>query len=269
MTHSLSFWTALVYGAVQGLTEYLPVSSSAHLILLPRFLGISEPGLTFDVFLHAGTLCATLLYFRREWVSIFKTLLAPRAQTGIGWVQVTLACIPVLVVGALGREWISEHLRGTRSVAWGLIVGGVLLYLADRVASVSKKERTEAGLESRDALGVGIFQCLALWPGMSRSGSTILGARLLGFSRQSAARFSFLVSAPVTAAALVFELRHWGELMSGLGDSGVSTVLVAGVSSFVFGWLAIDGLIRWVSRFSLGWFSLYRILLGTALILYF
>ncbi len=261
----MDLFTAFLYGAVQGLTEYLPVSSSAHLILLPRFLGIAEPGLTFDVFLHAGTLAATLIYFRREWLGLLgrKTGQAGPAK-GPGWIEIGLACLPVLLVGAVFRQWIGEELRGTRTVAWGMIVGGVLLYLADRFAPRGRPVRE---IVRGDAIGVGLFQCLALWPGMSRSGSTILGGRFLGLSREAAARFSFLVSAPVTGAALAFELRHGAELVAGLGSDGILVLLTGGLSAFVFGWIAIDGLIRMVSRVSLGWFSLYRLLLGGWLLL--
>jgi len=252
---------AVIYGAVQGLTEYLPVSSSAHLILLPRFLGIAEPGLTFDVFLHAGTLAATLIYFRKEWWALL------RGKSGaLGWVEIFLACLPVLLVGALGRQWIGAHLRGTTTVAWGMLIGGILLFLADHF---SGKGRGVKELVRSDALGVGLFQCLALWPGMSRSGSTILGGRFLGLSRDAAARFSFLVSAPVTGAALIFELRHWDELVQGLGTDALSHLAIGGLSALIFGWLAIDGLIRLVSRVSLGWFSLYRVLLGAWLLFQF
>lgn len=257
MQNDLSMGIAVIYGAVQGLTEYLPVSSSAHLILLPRLLGISEPGLSFDVFLHAGTLAATLLYFRKEWLGIFT------GKGPVGLMEMALACFPVLAVGALGRHWIAENLRGTHTVAWGMIVGGVLLWLADRLARGS---RSAGQIVRSDALGVGVFQCLALWPGMSRSGSTILGGRFLGLSREAAARFSFLVSAPVTGAALVFELRHFGEIAAGMGDGGVPRLLMGAASSFVFGWLAIDVLIRFVSRIPLGWFSIYRIGVGIVLL---
>jgi len=248
---------ALIYGAVQGLTEYLPVSSSAHLILLPKVMGIVEPGLSFDVFLHAGTLAATLLYFRKDWGAIW------RGQNPVGRWEMLLACVPALAVGALGRQWIGAHLRGTHTVAWAMITGGILLWLADRFSGGT---RSLSKITRSDALGVGLFQCLALWPGMSRSGSTILGGRFLGLSREAAARFSFLVSAPITAAALVFELRHFSEITSGLGETGITSVWVGACSAFVFGWFAIDVLIRFVSRIGLGGFSAYRILLGLYLL---
>lgn len=248
---------SVIYGAVQGLTEYLPVSSSAHLILLPRFLGITEPGLSFDVFLHAGTLAATLIYFRKEWGPIL------RGRNPVGRTEMLLACLPALLVGALGRHWIGENLRGTHTVAIAMIVGGLLLYLSDRFAGGN---RSLGALTRGDALGVGLFQCLALWPGMSRSGSTILGGRFLGLSREAAARFSFLVSVPVTGAALVFELRHMGEIVAGLGEGGLIQIGLGAGAAFVFGWLAIDVLIRFVSRIGLGWFSLYRVLLGAFLL---
>ena len=144
-----------------------------------------------------------------------------------------------------------------------MIVGGFLLFVADRFA---KGQRSLASITNRDAFGIGLFQCLALWSGMSRSGSTILGGRFLGLSREAAARFSFLVSAPVTGAALVFELKHAPEIIAGLGEGGLLQIFLGAFSAFVFGWLAIDVLIRFVSRMGLGWFSVYRVLIGISLL---
>ncbi len=256
---------AILYGAVQGLTEYLPVSSSAHLALLPKFLGTQEMGLSFDVFLHLGTLAATLLYFRREWLGLATSLHTAQGRKGT-W-NVVFATIPALLIGATFRHQIGTVLRGPQLIAVTLMVGGILLYVVDRLAT---GRRGFGEVESRDAWGVGLFQCLALVPGMSRSGSTILGARFMGLSRESAARFSFFISAPVTAAAVANELRHWNELVSSvsaISPSGSQAeailILFAGaLSAFVFGWLAISGLIRLVSRVGFGVFAAYRVALG-------
>jgi undecaprenyl-diphosphatase len=256
---------AILYGAVQGLTEYLPVSSSAHLALLPKFLGTQDPGLSFDVFLHLGTLAATLIYFRREWLGLATSLHTSQGRKGM-W-NVVFATIPALAVGFVFRHQIEESLRGPHLIAVTLMFGGVLLYVVDRLA---KGRRGFGEVESRDAWGVGLFQCLALVPGMSRSGSTILGARFMGLSRESAARFSFFISAPVTAAAVANELRHWNELVtsvSALSASGSQSeaflILGAGAfSAFFFGWLAISGLIKLVSRVGFGAFAAYRVALG-------
>lgn len=254
----MTYFEALIYGAVQGIAEYLPISSSAHLILLPKFLNQTDPGLTFDVFLHLGTLLATLIYFWREWAAVFnlspvrKTQLAP-----VAWKPIVLATLPSLVAGGLLHQWCETTLRGNLILAISLVVGGVALYLSDAYCS---KKRTLSSLKLSDAFWIGVAQCFALIPGVSRSGSTMTGGRLLGFDRTESARFSFLISAPVTAAALVFELRHWEQLFS--GPIGVGPLLVAGFSSFLFGCLAIGGLLRLLRCFGYLSFLIYRIVLS-------
>ncbi len=276
----MNLFEAFLYGAVQGITEYLPVSSSAHLILLPKFLGTQDPGLTFDVFLHIGTLFSTLIYFRADWWAVLQDFLTdfrkifgragavsssgsgPRAVQGlVSWRMIALATIPALAAGALLKPLIETVFRGVDVIAWALIVGGVLLFFVDRF-SRGTRDLGQAGF--RDALGVGLAQCLSLVPGMSRSGSTMIGGRLMGLDRYSAARFSFLISAPVTLAAIIFELRHWGELVS--GAVGLAPLMVALLSSFVFGMLAIGGLLRILRRFGFLGFAVYRVVLGAFLL---
>jgi len=263
----MSYTEALLYGLVQGITEYLPISSSAHLILLPKFLKTEDPGLAFDVFLHLGTLFATLFYFWKDW----RELLRPsgigaslRQNTGVSLKLLIVATVPALIAGAALHGLIQSALRGEGIIVITLAVGGVMLYLSDRYA---RGERLHTQATLRDAIVVGLFQCLALVPGMSRSGSTMSGARLIGMSRESAARFSFLMSAPVTAAAIVFELRHFGELFQ--SSLGIGPLLVAGLSSFAFGWLAIDGLLKVLKRVSFLGFAVYRVGLALAVYLVF
>jgi undecaprenyl-diphosphatase len=263
---SLTLVQALIFGVVQGVTEYLPVSSSAHLILLPKFLGIRDPGLVFDVFLHLGTLLATLIYFRAEWISVLRSFPflkgSPRSQvreSETSWEWIALATIPALLAAALGRHWIQENLRQNAVQAAALAVGGLLLFVADRFGP---RKFSLGQIGGKLALGVGFAQCLALIPGMSRSGSTLLGARLLGVERESAAKFSFLISTPITAAAVVFELRHWQELVDGVGQGGVLPAIAGAVAAFLSGWLAIDGLLRLLKRFGFGFFAIYRLLLA-------
>lgn len=262
----MSFIDALLYGFVQGVTEYLPISSSAHLILLPKFRGITDPGLAFDVFLHMGTLAATVLYFRKDWVEILnpkKIRALKESGSGATLRNIILATIPALLIGAALHTVIKTVFRGEGVVVWTLAIGGILLWLVDRWAGSHK---THHQVSQKDAVIVGLFQCLALIPGMSRSGSTMMGARFLGLDRASAARFSFLLSAPVTLAAIVFEFRHFGELVES-SAIGWAPLLTAGLSAFVFGWLAIDVLLRFVSRIGFYGFAIYRIAL--ALLVYF
>jgi undecaprenyl-diphosphatase len=248
----MNFFEALVFGLVQGLTEYLPISSSAHLLLLPRFWKISDPGLTFDVMLHIGTLGSTLVYFRKEWLQLKRNEV----------LRIGLACFPAMLVGALFHQFIDTNLRVPAITAWMLIGGGILLWGVDRLQT---QKRNYGDLQNRDALWVGLYQCLSLVPGFSRSGSTITAGRLLGVDRASAAKFSFMISAPITAAAIVFEMRHIDKLLMSANIS----FLVLGVgllSSFIFGWLAIGFLIRFVSRFGYFGFMVYRIALGIAVL---
>ena len=265
---------ALILGLVQGGTEYLPVSSSAHLILAPRFLGVADPGLAFDVFLHLGTLAATLLYFREDWMIVLRSLpfqkflkspLSPRDWVAAGesplWGLIAVGTLPALVVGAAAHSWIESSLRGNAVLASTLTLGGLALYWADRVG---KSSRPLGEMKIRDALIVGLVQCLALVPGVSRSGSTLIAGRLQGFDRASAARFSFLLSAPVTAAALLFELRKFHELLE--SASGWGPLVIGALAAFVSGWLAIDGLLRLLRRFGFLSFAIYRVVLAVIII---
>jgi undecaprenyl-diphosphatase len=258
----MTYFEAFLYGAVQGVTEYLPISSSAHLILLPKFLGTRDPGLAFDVFLHLGTLCSTLIYFWSDWRGILSQLAGkPRKGDALPWQYIAVGTLPALVAGAGLHHWVETVFRGNAVLVTTLVVGGLALFLADHFAP-RKRTLGKAGL--RDAVWIGLAQCLALVPGMSRSGSTIMGGRLLGFDRTAAARFSFLLSAPVTGAALVFELRKWRELT---GDGiEVGQLLVAGGASFLFGLLAIGGLLKLIRRFGYLSFAVYRV--GLAVVIW-
>jgi undecaprenyl-diphosphatase len=251
----MSFLEAVLYGAVQGIAEYLPISSSAHLALLPRFLGTHDPGLTFDVLLHIGTLLSTLLYFRKDWLD----LLRGRSSVRISWIL--LATLPALALGGLFHHAIETVLRGNYVIAASLALGGIALFVVDRLAPVRTSLEQ---LGPKRALGVGLAQCLSLIPGFSRSGSTLIGGRLLGLDRREAARFSFLLSAPVTAAAILYECRNWRELTE--STVGLPQLLAALVSSFVFGWIAIGGLLKLLQKQGFGIFAIYRVLLAITIV---
>lgn len=265
----MNLFEALLYGAVQGITEYLPISSSAHLILLPKFLGTQDPGLSFDVFLHAGTLASTLIYFRKDWLQVAQEGIQLVSKSGKKiplnqnlFVLIALGTVPALIAGALAHKWVSTVLRGNQVLIFTLTFGGFLLWGVDwwRERRSKKATRPLKAARITDAVWVGVAQCFALVPGMSRSGSTMIGGRLLGFDRASAARLSFLLSGPITAAALIFELRHWRELLQ--ESIGVGPLVVGAVSAFVFGWLAIDGLLKLLRRFGYASFAVYRVLLA-------
>jgi len=258
----MDYFDAFLYGLVQGLTEYLPVSSSAHLILLPKFLNIDDPGLTFDVFLHLGTLFATFTFFWKDWKKIFQSFVKKVDKAEVTWKEIALGTLPALLMGALLYPLIKTVFRSHEVLVWTLSIGGIALFVVDALASRQKK-LSDLGIKG--AFIVGLIQCLALIPGVSRSGSTITAGRLLGLDRASAARFSFLLSAPITFAAVVFELRHWDQIFQ--SSLGTGPVLVAFLSSFLFGLVAIGGLLKVVQHFSFLSFAVYRVLV--AFVIYF
>jgi len=260
----MTVFQAVILGLVQGLAEFLPISSSAHLVLTPWVFGWSDPGLSFDVALHVGTLVAVLWYFRAEWVKLTQSAIAilrtRRADTEEKrrLLYLFVATIPAAVGGVLLEEYAETTFRSPALMAVTLMVMGVLLWAVDRYAA---RDRPLSSLTLRDAVVIGLAQVLALVPGVSRSGSTMTAGRALRLDRQSAAVFSFLMSMPVTAAAALLKVPDL------LRTEGITPTLIAGViSAGVSSWLAIAVLLRYISRHSFGVFAVYRIALG-ALIL--
>jgi undecaprenyl-diphosphatase len=256
----MTWFQALVLGLVQGLSEFLPISSSAHLTLTPWLLGWEDPGLAFDVALHVGTLVAVAWYFRRDWVSLTRAgmrIVAQRAvRTPDEWraVFLVVATIPAAIAGLTVEDLAESTFRSPWIIAVALIVMGVLLWLADRF---SARDRALHDMRMRDAVLIGIAQSFALVPGVSRSGATITGARLLGFDRQGAAVFSFLMSFPVTAAAAVLKAPE--AFQSG---ESAGLVIVGIAAAAISSWAAIAILLRFVARYSYGIFAAYRVALG-------
>jgi undecaprenyl-diphosphatase len=254
---------ALVLGIVQGLAEFLPISSSAHLSLVPFIFGWQDPGLAFDVALHLGTLAAVLWYFRTEWIALtkagFAILRTQKIQGDEQWraIYIVIATIPGAIGGLLLQKYAETIFRAPALTAVALIVMGTLLWAADHYA---KQARTMTGFRWVDALLIGIAQVAALIPGVSRSGATMTAGRALGFDRTSAATFSFLMSMPITAAAAVVKVPE--ALREGITLPIVVGIIASGVS----GWLAISVLLRYVSSKSFGVFAIYRWVLGLAVL---
>lgn len=261
MTHDLSNWQAFVLGALQGLAEFLPISSSAHLSLAPWAFGWPEPGLPFDVALHVGTLVAVLAYFRTEWAALAQAAVAVLGKRRADTIAekravfLVIATIPAAVFGLLLEKQAESVFRAPALTATALIVMGALLWRTDRTAPAV---RPLSDMTWRQALLVGCAQVFALVPGVSRSGATITAARALHFDRQSAAVFSFLMSMPVIAAAAVLKVPRL--LASGIDAPVVIGVTTAAVSS----WLAIAVLLRFIQRNGFAVFAIYRFLLGAA-----
>ena len=251
---------ALVLGLFQGLTEFLPVSSSAHLALAPWLFGWPDPGLAFDVALHVGTLVAVLWFFRDQWLSLIvaakNIAVRRRAETEEERrvIFLIIATIPGAIAGLVLEEYAESTFRDPRLIAVVLIVMGIVLWLVDRSA---KQDRPLERMRWTDALMIGLAQMFAIIPGVSRSGSTITAGRALRLTREGAAVFSFLMSMPITAAASMLKVPHV------LRSEGFSMPLIVGVlASGISGWLAITILLRFVVRRSYGVFAIYRVVVG-------
>ena len=263
---------ALVLGIVQGLTEFLPISSSGHLELVPWLFGWNDladdaVAKAFDTSLHLGTLIAVIFYMRAELgryiVGGLTALRSPRRASTTGkaaWLFVGSA-IPAGIVGLIAQDWITDALGGAGSIAVSLIVFGLLLWWADRRSG----ERDVEEYRLRDAVLTGCAQVLALNPGTSRSGITISMARMIGFSRDAAARISFLMSIPVIAAAVVLQL---GSLLADGLPEGLGAALVVGVvASGVSGWFAMWSMIRVLRTRRFTGFVVYRVVIGVGVLL--
>lgn len=262
--HEPTLWQAAVLGTLQGLTEFLPVSSSAHLSLTPWVFGWQPAGLAFDVSLHIGTLLALVWYFRAEWVKLAKgglTLIKNGKPVDADSRQalfIIIATIPAGLAGFLLEDLAETVFRAPIVTAIALIVMGALLWVVD--AKVPQARGRE-GMRWKDALLVGLAQCLALVPGVSRSGSTITAGRALGLDRGSAAVFSFLMSLPIISAAILFKVPD------ALRESGPSLPLLVGIAAAaISSWLAIAVLLRFLKTRSYAVFAFYRFALGALII---
>lgn len=264
---------AIVLGIVQGLSEFLPISSSGHLVLVPWLLGwndFSDAAVkkAFDVALHMGTLVAVVGYFWRDlslYVGdgvryVLRRKQDPTVQGRMAWMFL-LATIPAAVAGALLDTWIDDTLGKPWLIGVSLIVFGLLLAWADTLGGARHEETFTRG----DAWRVGVAQALALNPGTSRSGITMTAARAAGFSRIAAARISFVMSVPVISGAVVFKLAKLTK--DGVPDGFITPMIVGVVAAAASGWLAIATLMKVVSTRSLKPFVLYRIAAGIAVLL--
>jgi undecaprenyl-diphosphatase len=261
---------AAILGMIQGLTEVLPISSSAHLILIPRFLRWPESGLTFDVALHLGTFIALSLYFWRDIVelcySFFKGLTGKGLHTSADRLPfyIIAGTIPAAILGKTMEEPIERIFRSNPLFIAGLlIIFGLVLAFADTTGA--KRWKMDR-ITLKFALIIGLAQCLALVPGVSRSGITITAALFIGFNREASARFSFLLSLPIVAGAAILKLGHLAK--HGIPAADVTPMLIGIATSAVFGYLSVAYLLRLVKRTSLYPFVWYRLLAGCGMIIF-
>jgi undecaprenyl-diphosphatase len=275
--HLMSWFEALILGLIQGLTEFLPISSSAHLRLTAAFAGWHDPGAAFTAITQIGTEAAVLSYFRKDIariVSAWLRSLTNRAMRGnhdaqMGWL-VVIGSIPIGALGVTFKDQIEGPFRDLRLIATTLIVMGVVLGVADRLAArdetggrhrAVKVRKTLQDLGVKDGLIFGVCQALALVPGVSRSGATISGGLLMGYTREAAARYSFLLAVPAVLASGVFELKDASEG----GHVSWAPTLFATVIAFGVGYVVIAWFMRFITTKSFMPFVIYRILLGSAL----
>lgn len=255
---------AVVLGIVEGLTEFIPVSSTGHLILVGHLLGfVGEKAASFEVAIQLGAILAVVFLYWRRFIDLIPTRSVVHSDSTLkGWSglgRITLATIPALFVGFLARHTIKEQLFTPLAVTWALAVGGVAILFAEKLVSHRRSYSLET-LTMGQALGVGLFQVLALWPGTSRAAATIVGGMLVGLERKGAAEFSFLIAVPIMFAATGYELIKMRVFFAtqDLIQFGVGLLV-----SFLVALIAVKAFVSFLSRWSLAPFAWYRIAVAT------
>ena len=263
----MSLLQAIVLGLVQGLTEFLPISSTAHLRIVPELLGWPDPGAAYSAVIQLGTVAAVLIYFWKDLLTLGRAFfqgLARREPFGttdarLAWF-VLVGTLPIGVCGLAFKSFIGRELRSLYIISGSLIVLALILLVVERLAS---HKRTLDDMRWRDGLIVGLWQALALIPGSSRSGTTITGALSLGLRREDAARYSFLLSIPATGLAGLFELKH---LLEATERPSTLALVTGTLVAFGSGWMAISWLLSYLRRRSTLVFIVYRVALGLVLL---
>ena len=260
------FWIAFILGIVEGLTEFLPVSSTGHLIVVGRLLGFDGPrAATFEVIIQFGAILAVVVVERR----VFIGLLAGGRRRGFsglrGCTLLAITTVPMLILGALLHGWIKTMLFRPLPVALALLTGGIGILVVERFRTENRIDSID-GIGYREAVWIGLAQCLAMWPGMSRAAATILGGRLLGLERRTAAIYSFLAAVPVLTAATGYDLlRSFDQFQPG-DWVGLGTGLIV---SFLAAWAAVRSFVALLGRFTLRPFAWYRIAIAPVIYLLF
>ena len=265
----MSALEAIVLGIVQGLTEYLPISSTAHLRIVPAIAGWKDPGAAFTAVVQLGTMAAVLVYFRHELVLLFRAFIeslrdrsvwrSDDTEARLGWYLI-IGTIPVAVLGLAFNHIIEHQLRSLELIGAMMVLVSLVLYTADRAGT---RERQLPGITLRDGVIIGIAQAAALIPGVSRSGATISMGLFRNFTRQSATRYSFLLSIPAVVLSGLFELRKIG---GGSNHAGVAPTILATLFAFIFGYLTIAWLLRYVRSHNFNIFVIYRVIVGLLVI---
>lgn len=270
--------TAIILGIIEGLTEFIPVSSTGHMIIVADWLKFKgDTAATFEIFIQLGAILAVVVLYKERFQALTKGTAPlggrPHTESMSGFEgikKIVIACIPAFILGFLFHSIIKEHLFSVITVAWALIVGGVAMIVIERRLGSQVDEEVKQShdqldqITTKQALQIGLFQCFALWPGMSRSASTIIGGLLSGVSRVAAAEFSFIIAVPVMCAAVGYDLL---KSASAIAVSDLSFFAIGFIVSFFVAILAIKFFIGLLKRFTLAPFGWYRIVLGALLLL--
>jgi undecaprenyl-diphosphatase len=258
----MALWFAALLGVVQGLTEFLPISSTAHLRIAPALLGQADPGAAFTAVLQLGTLVAVVGYFARDlFVTMPRALLTDRSKPEARLAaNLVVGTVPIVIAGVLGKDYITGPFRSLWVIAGALALVAVMMLWADRRAS---GQRTMLELTWVHALAIGVAQAAALVPGVSRSGATITCALAIGLARPEAARFSFLLGVPAIAGAGMFEMK---DALAVLGSDGWAALGLGVITAAVSGYVSIAWLLRYLARRTLAPFCAYRVLLAALLV---
>lgn len=260
----MALWFAALLGLVQGLTEFIPVSSTAHLRIVPALFGQPDPGAPYTAVIQLGTLVAVLAYFARDLVTLPVAMVKdPTGPEGRLPFLLAVGTLPIVIAGLTLKKHIEGDLRSLYVIAGALIGIGIAMAIIDRYVGGRHEHRPLSAITYTDAILIGLAQTLAVVPGVSRSGATICMTLLLGFARSDAARFSFLLSIPAIAGAGIFEAREAFRL---LGRDAVPAILVGTTVAAVSGYASIAWLLKWLGSHDLIGFAIYRILAGLALL---
>lgn len=251
---------AIIYGIVQGLGEFLPISSSGHLAALPQIMNWQDPGLAFDVALHLGTLLAVVVFFWRDWMDlIFSGVTRPKSKDGKLFWFIVFASVPGAIIGKLFEKQAESAFRNLALIGVMLIVMGIILYFADKMAS-NRVTIEKIGL--RRSLIIGFSQALAIIPGVSRSGVTMTAGLFTGLKKEDTAKFSFLLSTPIVFGAGILKLKD----MIHMPSSEVTPFIIGMVTSAIVGFIAIKFLMDYLKRNGFGIFVIYRFIVGSLFI---
>lgn len=256
----------MILGVVQGLTEFIPVSSTGHLILLGNILDFSKDySKMFDVVVQLGSVFAVLLFYSKRFLGLFSLNMKTDSFKGVNAIIILiLASLPAGLLGVLIHDFVKTHLHSSYVVALALIVGGIVMICIDQI-KISEKVSSLDSITKPRSLAVGFFQALALCPGVSRSGSTIIGAIFLGFNKKVAAEFSFLMSVPILSAAALYDFYKSYDLIS---VDALPVLGVGIVSAFVTSILSIKLFLGLLNKFGFRVFGIYRVVLGVAVIIF-